>query len=208
MHITISIVEDNRSFRASLVQLINAAEGLVLVSEHSNAEDAEALLLHRPDIVIVDFVLPGMSGVELIKKLKPRNEAIQYLVCSGYDDDDKIFMALECGASGYILKNNSGSEIITAIKDLYHGGVPMSPYIARRVLHSFQKKNGVREDLLTDREKEILEHAAKGLMYKEIAKELAITHETVKRHLKNIYSKLQVQNKIEAINKFKSWPDL
>jgi len=203
MTINISVVEDNKTFRTSLVELIRSTEGFQLLSEHSNGEDAEEMLNLRPDIVIMDIVLPGISGVELISKLKPRNEAIQYLVCTGYDDDDKIFSALEAGATGYILKSNSSAEIIAAVKDIYQGGVPMSPYIARRVIHSFKDRNGAKDGLLTEREKEILELASQGLMYKEIAEDLLITHETVKKHMKNIYTKLQVQNKIEAINKYK-----
>jgi len=203
MTITVSIVEDNKTFRSSLAELIRSADGMLLVSEHSNGEDAEKFISLRPDIVIVDLVLPGISGVELIRKLKPLNEAIQYLVCTGYDDDDRIFSALESGATGYILKSNTSAEIISAIREIYHGGVPFSPYIARRVINSFKNKNGAKDDGLTDREKEILELASQGLMYKEIAEDLLITHETVKKHMKNIYTKLQVQNKIEAINKYK-----
>ncbi|MDZ4808893.1 MAG: response regulator transcription factor [Bacteroidota bacterium] len=204
MNITISVIEDNKSFRESLVQLIRSTEGLELMAVYSNAEEAMALLQHKPDIVIIDIIMPGISGLEFIKKMKTGNETIQYLVCSGYGDDDKIFLALQCGASGFILKNSNSAEIIRAIKELYYGGAPMSPYIARRVINSFQKQNDANGDLLTDREREIIELAAQGLMYKEIASQLRITHETVKSHLKNVYQKLHVQNKIEAINKFKS----
>lgn len=204
MNIAVSVVEDNKAFRASLVQLIRSTEGLELLTEYTNAENAVQLVQDNPDIAIIDIELPGMNGLELIKKIKPGNEAIQYLVCTGYDDDDKIFSALESGAGGYILKDYTSLEIIEAIKELYHGGSPMSPYIARRVINSFQNKNSDPDSVLTDREKEILQLASTGLMYKEIAEELLISHETVKQHLKNIYHKLHVQNKIEAINKFKT----
>ncbi|MDZ4808892.1 MAG: response regulator transcription factor [Bacteroidota bacterium] len=204
MSICISVVEDNKSFRAPLVQLIGLTDGFLLVSEYTNAEEAEALVYDNPDIVIVDIRLPGRSGIELIQKIKPLNKAIQYLVCSNYDDDENIFTALEAGAAGYILKDYTAAEIIAAITELHNGGSPMKPGIARRVIASFQKKNKTPLFLLTDREKEVLELSAKGYLYKEVARQLLITHETVKQHLKNIYQKLQVQNKIEAINKFKA----
>jgi len=205
MTITIAIVEDNKLFRESLAKLIRSTDGLELVGEYANAEEAMQLIKAKVDIVMIDIVLPGMSGVELIKNIKSVNENIQFLVCSSYDDNEKIFSALESGASGYILKNYNSSEIINAIRELYIGGAPMSRSIARKIIRSFHKLDEKKENLLTDREYEILGFAARGLMYKEIAEELSITHETVKSHLKNIYQKLHVQNKIEAINKFKKF---
>lgn len=204
MNITITVVEDNQPFRESLVRLIRSIEGLELVSEYRNGEDALALLNDKPDIVIVDIVLPGMSGLQLIKTIKSYKVHTQFLVCTSYDDDEKIFSALESGASGYILKDYNSIQIVDAIKEVYHGGAPLSPYIARRVINSFQKNHHEMNGLLTLREKEILGLASEGLMYKEIAEKLLITHETVKQHLKNIYQKMHVQNKIEAINKYKS----
>ena len=203
MDLAISLVEDSKSFRNSLVQLIRSTEGLLLVSEYANAEKALSLTKDNPDIAIVDIELPGMSGIELVKKLRTENDTIQFLICSSYDEDDRIFSALQAGASGYILKSSTSAEIISAIKELYNGGSPMSPYIARRVIDSFQKKKSTEEFLLSDREKEVLQLLSKGLLYKEIAKQLFISYETVKKHLKNIYQKLHVQNKVEAINKFK-----
>lgn len=127
------------------------------------------------------------------------------MVCSIHDDNDTIYEALKCGASGYILKEPvTASEICIAIRNLYNGGSPMSPFIARKVISSFQKPALQAQNLLlSTREKEVLELLAKGLLYKEIAEKLGVTHETVKKHLKNIYQKLHVQNKIEALNKYK-----
>lgn len=201
MNITISLVEDNKTFRESLIHLIKSTEGLLLVSEYANAEKALHITKDKPDIAIIDIELPGMSGIDLVKKMKPLNNAIQYLICSNYDDDNKIFSALECGAVGYILKDCTSLQIIDAIRELYNGGSPMSPYIARRVITSFQKENNFEELILSGREKEVLQLLAKGLLYKEIAEQLFISYETVKKHLKNIYQKLHVQNKVEAINK-------
>ena len=202
MSIAISLVEDNNSFRQSLAQLINSTENFLLVSEYVNAEKALCLPKDDPDIAIVDIELPGMSGIELVKKLKKENTGIQFLICSSYDDDDKIFSALQAGSSGYILKSSTSTQIVDAIKELYNGGSPMSPYIARRVIDSFQNKKFSDEFLLSEREKEVLQLLSKGLLYKEIAAKLFISYETVKKHLKNIYQKLHVQNKVEAINKF------
>ena len=187
-----------------MVQLIRSTEGLHLVSEYMNAEEAIGLLRDKPDIVIVDIKLPGLSGVDLITRIRHSNETIQFLVCSSYDDDENIFAALESGAAGYILKDYNSTQIIEAIRELSQGGSPMSPYIARRVISSFQRKPGAFEGLITEREKQILDSASKGLMYKEIAENLGISRETVKRHMKNIYQKLHVQNRIEAINKFRN----
>lgn len=203
MKITVSVVEDNKSFRASLVELIRSAEGLEFISEYSNAEEAMDIIYKNPDVVIIDIVLPGKSGLELITEIKEKRDRIQFLICSSYDDDERIFAALEAGASGYIMKDYSSAEIVHAIHELYYGGSPMSPYIARRVINSFQKKKYDEDYALTDREKEILDLVATGMMYKEIAENLFITHETVKKHMKNIYHKLHVQNRVEAINKLK-----
>jgi DNA-binding NarL/FixJ family response regulator len=127
------------------------------------------------------------------------------MVCSIHDDDETIFEAMKFGASGYILKNPvTADDIIRAIHDLYNGGSPMSPFIARKVISSFQKPTvSTESSMLSIREKEVLEFLAKGLLYKEIADKLGVSHETVKKHLKNIYQKLHVQNKIEALKKMR-----
>ena len=122
-----------------------------------------------------------------------------------YDDDEFIFSALKNGALGYLLKDSSGDEIVAALESLQNGGSPMSPYIARRVTASFQEKKEKKlSDLLSSREQQVLEQLAQGLIYKEIGERLFISHETVKQHIKHIYQKLHVQNKIEALNKFRS----
>jgi two-component system, NarL family, response regulator LiaR len=204
--ITISIVEDNDQFRNALEAIIKGQNELGLIDSFTSAEKAIIVLpAHPPDIVITDISLPGMRGTELIVRLKDKMLRTQFMVCSIHDDNDTIFEALKCGASGYILKDPVTAEEITkAIHDLYKGGSPMSPFIARKVIGSFQKPAVKDEDsLLSQREKEVLELLSKGLLYKEIAEKMGVTHETVKKHLKNIYQKLHVQNKIEALNKFK-----
>jgi len=204
--ITISIVEDHEQFRKTLEIIIRGQKDFALVNSYSNAEKAiQDLPENPPDIVITDITLPGMKGTELIMKLKTILPQTQFMVCSIHDDNDTIFEALKSGASGYILKVPvTAEDILRAIRDLYNGGSPMSPFIARKVISSFQKPaiNEVHS-LLSLREKDVLELLSKGLLYKEIAQELGVGTETVKKHLKNIYRKLHVQNKIEAVNKFR-----
>lgn len=206
MMITVSIVEDNDQFRNGLEAIINNEDEFFLAGSYTSAERAMIDLPQKPpDIVIADISLPGIRGTEMIVRLKDQMVRTQFMVCSIHDDNDTIFEALKCGASGYILKDPvTAEEIVKGIRDLYNGGSPMSPYIARKVITSFQKPI-VNDDnsSLSIREKEVLELLSKGLLYKEIAEKMGVTHETVKKHLKNIYQKLHVQNKIEALNKFK-----
>ena len=204
--ITVSVIEDNDQFRNALEAIIKGQDDFALAGSYESAEKAlQKLMENPPDIVITDISLPGMKGTELIMRLKDKMQQTQFMVCSIHDDNDTIFEALKCGASGYILKDPvTAAEIVKAIRDLYNGGSPMSPYIARKVIGSFQISTTHDEQaLLSIREKEVLELLAKGLLYKEIADKLGVTHETVKKHLKNIYQKLHVQNKIEALNKFR-----
>lgn len=204
--ISIAIVEDNDQFRIGLESIIKGQTDFLLTNSYVSAEKA---LMHLPenpaDIIIIDISLPGMRGTELIVKLKEKMPQTQFMICSIHDDNETIFEALKSGASGYILKEPvTGQEIIKAIHDLYNGGSPMSPFIARKVIGSFQKPAFAGDEfLLSIREKEVLELLSKGLLYKEIADELDISRETVKKHLKNIYQKLHVQNKVEALNKFR-----
>jgi len=202
--ITIAIVEDNDQFRSGLEAIIQNQKEMVLICSFESAEKALMALPDNPtDIVIVDINLPGMRGTNLILQLKIKMPQTQFMVCSIHEDDDTVFEAMKYGASGYILKNTATADnIVRAIHELYNGGSPMSPFIARKVITSFQKPTGSSESsILSIREKEVLEFLAKGLLYKEIADKLGVSHETVKKHLKNIYQKLHVQNKIEALKK-------
>ena len=204
MKCIISIVEDSASFQEALIKIIEESEDFLLGQVYDSAEAAMEMLKSPPDVAIIDIQLPGMSGLELIKHLKTHAGSIQCLVCSMYDDDEKIVKALENGASGYIIKESTAGQIHTALLEMVKGGAPMSPYVAKRVISFFQKTTPVDIDtLLTEREKEVLSLVAKGLQYKEIANKLYISYETVKKHLKNIYEKLHVQNKVEALNKLR-----
>ena len=204
--IKVALVEDNDLFRTALETIVSQEKDLILAGSFSSAEKAlVALEQTPPDIVIVDISLPGIRGTELVVRLKDKIRQTQFMVCTIHDDNDTVFEALKSGASGYILKDPvTAIEIVKAIHDLYNGGSPMSPFIARKVIGTFQKPtiNDVNS-LLSQREKEVLELVSQGLLYKEIAIRLTISPETVKKHLKNIYQKLHVQNKVEALNKFR-----
>lgn len=204
--IRVAIVEDNDQFRKALETIVNQIKDTSLLGSYTSAEKAMVGLLQSPpDIAIVDVSLPGMRGPELILRVKDKIRNTQFMVCTIHDDNDTIFEALKSGASGYILKDPiTVEEISKAIHDLYNGGSPMSPFIARKVIGTFQKPMINDENsLLSTREKEVLELVAKGLIYKEVAHRLEISADTVKKHLKNIYQKLHVQNKVEALNKFR-----
>ena len=199
----VSIVEDNALFQQALVDVIRSSQEFELGQVYGSAEAALAMLKSPPEIAIIDINLPGKSGIELIAQLQAASH-IQCLVCSMHDDDDHIVQALESGAVGYILKDSSVEQISNALDEVVKGGAPMSPFIASRVI-SFFRKPQVKEDgaLLSAREREVLQLVAEGLQYKEIADRLFLSIETVKKHMRNIYQKLHVQNKVEALKKFR-----
>lgn len=204
MKYVVSIIEDNIPFQEALQLLVSGCEEFSLGGVYGSAEAAMDLLQHPADIAIVDIQLPGKTGIDLIRQLRQQQCPTQFLVCSMHEEDDKIVSALENGATGYILKDGSANDIRQALLDVIKGGAPMSPYVAKRVVSFFQKpKLSDAGALLSDREQEVLQLLAKGLQYKEIASQLYISTETVKKHLKNIYQKLHVQNKVEALNKFR-----
>jgi DNA-binding NarL/FixJ family response regulator len=157
----------------------------------------------KPDIVIMDISLPGMSGIECIREIKGKLPATQFMMFTVYENDEKVFEALKAGASGYLLKNTGLVQMIEALKELHNGGSPMSANIARKLVRVFheQENNASVVEVLSQRENEILQLLAKGLLYKEIADQLHISTSTVRQHIHKIYEKLHVQNRTEAINK-------
>ncbi|HEU4555981.1 MAG TPA: response regulator transcription factor [Chitinophaga sp.] len=204
--ISVAIVEDNHDIRTAMELLINGSEGYACVGTFNNAETAQEQIPHLlPNVVLMDFNLPGgMNGIECIARLKAEFPDMQFMMLTVYEDDDKIFQALEAGASGYILKKTSPGELLEAIRDVHEGGSPMSSQIARRVVAYFQKqaKPNPALEALTSREKEILDQLSKGFLYKEIASNLYISIETVRRHVHNIYEKLHVRSRTDAVNKY------
>jgi DNA-binding NarL/FixJ family response regulator len=201
--ITVSIIEDISDIREGLASIISNQPELKLLTCYENAEAAIANLPNlKPNVVVADINLPGKSGIECVAEIKAKHPDILFIMFTIYEDNDQVFEALKAGASGYILKNTEPAKIVEAIVELHEGGSPMSPKIARKVLQSFNTppSNPVYE-LISKREREVLELLSKGFLYKEIADQLSISLSTVKRHLNHIYEKLQVQNKTEAVNK-------
>ena len=204
MATTISIVEDNEKLRGTLARVLNRAEGFRCVSQYPSAEDAlKELPAAKPDVVLMDINLPGMNGVECVRQLKKVLPAVQIIMLTVYEDTDNIFDALAAGASGYLLKRTTGSELIEAIKDVQRGGSPMTAHIARKVVQSFQKNAPTQPaENLSEREQQVLDLLSQGLMYKEIADKLQISYETVHTYIRRIYEKLRVRTRTEAVAKF------
>lgn len=215
MIISVCIVDDNKDIRSALEQIILMAEGYELVGSFGGAEEALLKIpLAKPNIVLMDINLgEGESGIDCVRQLKPQHPEILFMMCTVYEEDEKIFEALTAGANAYILKKTAPGKLLEAIKELYEGGAPMSSQIARKVVNAFQLMassadpivvsiQGKSISILSNRENEILELLAKGLLYKEIAGRLFISQETVRKHVYHIYEKLHVNNRVEAINKF------
>ena len=201
----VAIVEDDSLFRESFLEIIAASDAWAVVGCHVRAESAlEDILLDPPEAVIVDILLPGMSGIELVRKLKPQCPTTQFLMVTVFEDADKVFEALAAGASGYVLKRDVHARLLESLDDVLAGGAPMSSAIARKVVQHFQLPVPEPGDdfQLTQREKETLDLLVKGFFYKEIASELGIRIDTVAFHLGNIYRKLQVRTRSEAILKY------
>lgn len=202
---SICVVEDDRDLREALGMMIQFTDQYEFAGSFENAESAIELLPNlNPDVVLMDINLPGESGISCVTKLKTLCPDLLVLMCTSYEDDEKIFQSLEAGATGYILKTEGPMKIINAIDELFEGGSPMSCSIARKVVASFSKmesQNKVIESL-TQREKEILNLLAKGQMNKEVAHQLEISHGTVRKHIQNIYEKLHVNTRVEAVNLF------
>ena len=208
MNISIAIVEDNHDIRLALEQIIGMADGYSVAGSYISGEDALLKIPSiKPEIVLIDINLGGINGIEVVKILKKTMTDVLFMMCTIYEEDEKIFEALSAGASGYILKKTAPDKLLTALKELHDGGSPMSSQIARKVVTHFQStsnKTTVNDslNLLSNREKEILEMLSRGLTYKEIAEKVFISPQTVRKHLYHIYEKLHVSNRIEAINAF------
>lgn len=207
--ISVCIVDDSKELRNAPEEIISMSQGYKCIGTIGTAEEALwQLPLLKPDVVLTDINLGSIeTGIDCVRVLKPRIPNTNFMMCTVYEEDEKIFEALSAGASGYILKKTDPSRMLEAIRELYQGGAPMSSQIARKVIAAFQKKNAVNIntdelDELSAREKEILEFLSRGLMYKEIAAELNLSPETVRKHAYNIYEKLHVNYRVAAVNKF------
>ncbi len=208
--ISVCIVDDNKELRNALEEIISMSEGYKCTGTIGTAEDAiNQLPILRPDVVLMDINLGTIeNGIDVVRILKPRIPATNFMMCTVYEENEKIFEALSAGASGYILKKTDPARMLDAIRELYEGGAPMSSQIARKVVAAFQQQeqqihnSGTKLDALSKRENEILELLSRGLMYKEIAVQINLSQETVRKHVYHIYEKLHVTNRVAAVNKF------
>ena len=205
--VRVSVVEDDNLVREQLVYQLNRAQGLTCVSSHRSAEASlEEIPRHNPDVVLMDINLPKMSGIDCVRQLKGRMPKTQFIMLTAYEDMDLIFKSLLAGAVGYLLKGRSGSssQIHQAVRDATHGGSPLNTLIARKIVQYFHHQSAPpgAEQPLSNRELEVLELLAKGIPYKQIADLLAINIETVRKHCHNIYGKLQVSSRTEAVVRY------
>ena len=204
MSIAVSIVEDDARVRASLTKLVDGAPGFRCVSNHPSAEDAlRELPRLRPDVVLMDINLPGLNGVECVRRLKPQLPGTQIIMLTVYQNTEHIFNALTAGATGYMLKQTPPPELLGAIKEVHAGGSPMSSHIARKIVQSFQgpAPDAAPAQNLSPREAEVLDLLAKGFLYKEIADQMKVSYATVHTHIRHIYEKLHVRSRTEAVAK-------
>lgn len=202
--ISIAIVEDDNDIRQSLEEIFDSSNTIQCVASYPNAEDFISSFKYiNADVVLMDINLPGKNGIETVAILKPLKPKVQFLMCTSYEEPGKTFDSLCAGATGYILKNTAPEKLFAAIEEIYHGGSPMSPQIARLVVSSFgqKQKTTAAYDMLTEREKEILRFLVQGFLYKEIAGKLSLSIETIRTYIRHIYEKLQVHSRTDAINK-------
>lgn len=208
--VRVALVEDDEAVRASLAVLINGASGFTCVCACATAEEAlDCIPPAKPDVVLMDIHLPSMSGIECVRRLKAALPATQVVMLTMYEDDRCVFDSLTAGASGYLLKRTPHAQILEAIRDVHHGGSPMTGSIARRVVRAVRELRaagpataGCELAHVSPREEEILALLTRGYRYKEIAEALALSVETVRTHLRRIYEKLHVSSRTEAVVKF------
>ncbi|HXG47319.1 MAG TPA: response regulator transcription factor [Methylomirabilota bacterium] len=204
MSIAVAIVEDDASVRRIIATWVGRAEGFTCLSLHGDAESALAALPgQRPDVVLTDINLPGLDGVECVRRLKPLLPHTQFVMLTVYEDADHIFQALAAGASGYLLKQIPRSELLAALRDVHQGGSPMSSKIARKVVQAFQPGPSPAPEAaeLSPREQELLDLLARGYLYKEIAEAMKISVGTVNTYIRRIYEKLHVRSRAQAVAK-------
>jgi len=203
--IQVALVEDDDEIRANLAYRIKSHPGFRLTNAYADAESAMAELPQRkPDVVLMDINLPGIDGVECVRRLKPRMGTTQFVMLTVYEDSNRLFKSLVAGASGYLLKRTTPAKLLAAIREAHQGGSPMTPQIARLVVQHFQNASEPSVEIakLTAREKEVLDQLSKGFRYKEIVDNLAISEGTLHSHIRNTYEKLHVHSRTEAVVKY------
>jgi DNA-binding NarL/FixJ family response regulator len=203
--IKVALVEDDADVRAQHAALFQQSPGFQCAGAYKDAEAALAgIPKSLPDVVLMDIGLPDMSGIECVRQIKAAHPSIQFVMLTVFEDADKILASLIAGASGYLLKRASAEDLLKHIIEVFNGGSPMTSVIARKVVQHFHAQGRRPNALakLSPREQQILEHLARGAMYKEIASDLRIEIDTVSKHLRNIYTKLQVRSRTEAVVKY------
>jgi len=198
-------VDDDEGIRSSLATLIRRAPALKLMGDYADAETAlKELPRKEPDVVLMDINLPGMNGVECVRQLKNALPRLQVLMLTVYEDSDSLFKSFRAGASGYLLKRTASARLLEAIQDVYEGGSPMTPQLARRVVQFFSGAPQQDSPLskLTPGEREFLDQLANGYTYKEIADRMQITIDTVRSYVRTVYEKLHVHSRTEAVVKY------
>ena len=205
MSIKVAIVEDNKSIRLSLVELLDSSPGFRAVLACASAEEAlQTLPSAPPDVVLMDLNLPRMSGIECVRNLKRLLTTTQFIMLTIEDESERVFESLRAGATGYLVKNVPPEKLLASIEEVHRGGSPMSSQIARMLVRSFHQRGQAPSEAenLTPREQQILTHLARGYRSKEVAEELGISVQTVLTHIRNIYEKLQVRSRAEAVARF------
>ena len=205
MLIKVAIVDDDEGIRTSLAALIRRAPNFKLTGDYPDAETALKEIPRRPpDVVLMDINLPGINGVECVRQLKATVPGLQVLMLTVYEDSESLFNSLKAGASGYLLKRTASARLLEAIRDVYDGGSPMTPQLARRVVQFFTRPDEADSSMakLTPGEKEFLDQLAKGYAYKEIADRMNISIDTVRSYVRTVYEKLHVHSRTEAVVKY------
>ncbi|HEY4414665.1 MAG TPA: response regulator transcription factor [Verrucomicrobiae bacterium] len=201
---TVVVVEDDRGLREQLVQILEAVPDIKFLGAYATGEEAVPKILEkRPDVVLMDIKLPGMSGIQCVAEIKKIAPEMQIIMVTVYEDSERIFRALKAGANGYLVKSSPPEQLVQAIRDAYKGGAPMSSHIARKVVQHFHLLGpSVQEsENLSPREREVLNLLAMGFIYKEIGSKLNIGTETVRTYVKNICLKMHVRSRLEAVAK-------
>ncbi len=205
MQIKVAIVDDDEGIRSSLSALIKRSKDFKLTGEYANGETAlKEIPQNLPDVVLMDINLPGMKGYDCVRQIKAAQPTIQFLILTVYEDSDSLFNSLRAGASGYLLKRTAAARLLEAIKDVFAGGSPLSPQLARRVVQFFASPAPENSSLakLTPAEREFLEQLSKGFAYKEIADRMGISIDTVRSYVRTVYEKLHVHSRTEAVVKY------
>jgi len=204
---SVVVVEDDRGLREQLVKILETAPDVKCVGAFVSAEEALPKIFEkRPDVVLMDIKLPGMSGIQCVAEIKKTVPEMQIIMVTIYEDSERIFRALKAGASGYLVKSSPPDQLLTAIRDVYKGGAPMSSHIARKVVKHFHLIGPSTKEAenISPREREVLDLLSEGFIYKEIGDKLNIGAETVRTYVKNICQKMHVRSRLEAVAKHRS----